>query len=198
MNKNFWDEKFGTEEFIYGKEPNAYLKEELEHLQKGKALFVCEGEGRNAVYAAAKGWEVLAFDQSEEGKKKSFSLAQQKNTTIDYLIADAAEFAYGEEQYELVVLIYAHFPPHLRNLVHQRCIQSLKPGGILLLEAFNPKQLQNNSGGPKDPTMLYSKEMMEKDFAGQNYYIELLQTELHEGKYHEGLADIIRVKVMKN
>jgi 2-polyprenyl-3-methyl-5-hydroxy-6-metoxy-1,4-benzoquinol methylase len=197
MNKNFWDEKFGTEEFIYGTEPNEYLKEELEHLQKGKALFVCEGEGRNAVYAATKGWEVLAFDQSEEGKKKSFSLAQQKKTKIEFLIADAAEFVYGEEQYDLVVLIYAHFPPHLRNHVHKHCLQSLKPGGILLLEAFNPKQLSNNSGGPKDPTMLYSKEMMEKDFAGQNYYIELLQTELHEGKYHEGLADIIRVKVVK-
>lgn len=151
MNKNFWDKKFGTEEFIYGTEPNAYLKEELQHLQKGKALFVCEGEGRNAVYAAAKGWEVLAFDQSEEGKKKSFSLAQQKNTTIDYLIADAAEFAYGEEQYELVVLIYAHFPPHLRNLVHQRCIQSLNLEAYCFWRLLTPNNYKTIAEDPKTP-----------------------------------------------
>lgn len=190
---NHWNERYAEKEFAYGTLPNEFLKEQLEKLSVGKILFVCEGEGRNAVYAASQKWNVEAFDFSKEGKKKATQLAEQNNVSINYQIADATKVAYEFEMFDVVVLIFAHFPETIRKTVHQKIIKWLKPNGIVLIEAFNPNQLINTSGGPKDITMLYTNNMLESDF--KDLAIQQLSNNeiiLNEGKYHIGKADVIR------
>jgi 2-polyprenyl-3-methyl-5-hydroxy-6-metoxy-1,4-benzoquinol methylase len=196
--KEFWNDRYAGEEFVYGKEPNEFFKSELSNLPPGKLLLPCEGEGRNAVFAARQKWTVDAFDQSEKGKEKCLSLADQYKVTVTYTIADAMEIELEENKYDVIALIFAHFPSAIRKQFHQKCINALKPGGLLLLEAFNPLQLNNQSGGPKDPDMLYTADLLQKDFANLNIkYLEELSVDLSEGKHHSGKGDVVRLLATK-
>lgn len=191
--KDFWDERYQQKEYIYGKEPNVFFAEQIKKLQAGKIILPCEGEGRNAVYAAQVGWEVHAFDSSEFAKIKAVSLAEEKDAIINYYIADATKIDFDKNAFDVVAFIYAHFPPEIRQQIHKKAITWLKPGGKIFLEAFNPQQLHNQSGGPKDISMLYTIEMMNDDFQELNIdYLETMQIELNEGNYHKGKADVLR------
>ncbi len=190
---SFWNERYREEGFAYGEEPNVFFAEQMDSLTSGSLILPCEGEGRNAVYAASKGWEVNAFDTSVAGKSKALQLANRKNVRLSYTIQDVEKAAYPLISTDVIAFIYAHFPATIRRQIHRKVIGWLKPGGRIILEAFNPLQLQNTSGGPKELSMLYSKEMLLEDFA--ELQIELLETqqiELKEGKYHNGKADVIR------
>ena len=191
--KNSWNERYNCDDYVYGKTPNIFFAEQLSKLELGTLILPCEGEGRNAVYAATKGWNVIGIDQSEAGKKKALELARQNNTNINYLVADVIDFGVPEGTADAVAFIYAHFPAPIRSIIHQKAINWLKIGGLIILEAFNPEQLKNNSGGPKDISMLYTVEMLQEDFNSMK--IELLETHqiyLAEGSLHEGVADVIR------
>ncbi len=191
--KSFWNERYAAPEFVYGTAPNEYFKSALDKLPAGKLLLPCEGEGRNAVYAATQAWIVDAFDLSEAGKEKCHQLATAKKVSINYQIADALNFDYGEEKYDVIALIYAHFPPTIRAAVHQKCMQALKKGGIIIMEAFTPLQLNNTSGGPKDVSMLYTVEMLQQDFSATVIeYASTLQIHLNEGAFHNGIGDVVR------
>jgi hypothetical protein len=190
---NIWNERYSQEEYVYGEEPNVFIAEQLNKLQNGIIILPCEGEGRNAVHAASQGWIVNSFDSSEAGKTKAIQLADKMGVSIEYEIADAVSADYRESSADAVAFIYAHFPPAIRKQIHQKAISWLKPGGKIIIEAFNPAQLQNSSGGPKDISMLYTEEIIREDFQELNIeLIETLQTTLQEGKYHQGKADIIR------
>lgn len=190
---SFWNERYSQEEYVYGENPNVFLAAQLSSLVPGKVVFPCEGEGRNAVYAAQEGWTVFAFDNSEAGQKKALQLADKKNVSIDYAIADALAITYEENSLDLVVFIYAHFPPSIRAVIHQKAMQWLKPGGKIVMEAFNPNQLNHHSGGPKELSMLYTEDMLAADFEGlQIERNKCLQIELSEGAFHKGLADVIQ------
>ncbi len=191
---NFWDERYLEKEYVYGKDANVFLKTELDNISVGRILFPCEGEGRNAVYAAQKGWVVDAFDTSIEGFKKANDLAKEKRVSISYKVADALTVDYPRESFDAVALIYSHFPDTIREQVHHKIITWLKPNGVLILEAFNPNQLNNTSGGPKDLSLLYTEEMLVKDFKSLTtlqFSTEVIS--LNEGKYHQGKADVIRL-----
>ncbi|MCW7465555.1 class I SAM-dependent methyltransferase [Leptospira levettii] len=197
-NKDFWNERYVSEEYIYGKEPNEFLHSRLPNLKKGKILFPCEGEGRNAVFAASLGWDVFAFDQSEAGRQKAIQLAKEKNVTFHYEISDALTYPYAPEQMDMVALIYSHFHKSIRTTVHRNCVRTLKTGGILLLEAFSPEQLKYTSGGPKDPNMLYQLKDLRMDFSEMSVeYEETLEIELNESPFHRGKASIVRVVLRK-
>lgn len=190
---SFWNERYSQKEYVYGEEPNVFFAEQIDRLQAGTIILPCEGEGRNAVFAASKGWEVNAFDTSVAGKSKALQLANRQNVRLGYTIEDAVKVAYPIYSADVVAFIYAHFPETIRKQIHRKAIGWLKLGGRIILEVFNPLQLQNTSGGPKDVSMLYTKEMLLEDFA--ELEIELLETtqiELKEGKYHDGKADVIR------
>lgn len=191
--RNFWNERYSQTEYVYGEEPNAFFADQLDKLKTGNIILPCEGEGRNGVYAASQGWKVNAFDSSEAGKGKALQLAEKKGVALEYTIEDATTITYPENSVDAVAFIYAHFPPDIRKEIHQKAINWLKPGGCIILEAFNPQQLQNNTGGPKDLLMLYTEKIIREDFKACK--IELIQTlraDLKEGKHHEGMADIIR------
>ncbi len=195
----FWNERYKQSEFAYGLEPSTFL---VKHLSKipthGNVLFPAEGEGRNAVYAATKGLNVEAFDYSSEGKKKALSFAQKHETTIEYHVGDLEELEFEPISFDAVVLVYAHFLPEIRERYHREFVDLLKPGGFIILEAFNKKQLEYNSvnpksGGPKTADMLFDKEILRSDFS-ELEEVELLEeiTHIKEGQYHDGEASLIR------
>lgn len=121
-----WNTKFGQTEYAYGTRPNNYLKEKLQPLPTGSILFGAEGEGRNAVFAAQLGWEVSAFDISEVGQQKALKLAENKQVTIDYKIGELPKLGYKLEQFDVIALIYAHFPPNIRSGYHKLLHNYLK------------------------------------------------------------------------
>lgn len=201
--KEFWDERYSRKEFIYGEDPNEYLKEKLKNVPTGKALFPAEGEGRNAVFAARLGWEVSAFDQSEEGKKKAALLAQMKGVEIDYTISDLENISYQEESFDALILIYAHFRADTRKTYHQKLASYLKKGGLLIIEGFSRQQVENqkqnpHAGGPKDRAMLYDLDEIVNDFDGFEFTEAYeSETELNEGNHHTGQAAVIRIFATK-
>lgn len=203
MSREFWEERYGNAEFVYGKLPNKYFKEKIDELSVGKALFAAEGEGRNAVYAATLGWEVTAFDQSLSAKKKAISLAENNQVTIDYLVSDLYNFNYTSASFDVLVLIFAHFPEEKRRIYHRQLTQTIKNGGYIILEAFSKNHMQNQKenpkvGGPKNIDMLYDLDEIKEDF--QNFeFLEAYETEteLNEGEHHKGKGSVIRILAKK-
>ena len=196
--KEHWDERFSAETYIYGTLPNNWLAAKLDELTPGKLLLPAEGEGRNAVYAAMKGWQVTAFDQSVEGKKKALKLAVEKGVDIEYNIHDLTEFEDKKEQFDAIALIFVHMSSEIRQTVHQKLINSLKPGGHLILEAFTTSQLKNKTGGPRSEHLLYECEQIKQDFISMEL-IERSELTVHldEGPLHQGEANIIRLFARK-
>ncbi len=196
--KEFWNDRYSSEDFVYGKTPNKFFKSEIDKLPPGNLLLPSEGEGRNAVYAAKLNWTVDAFDQSEKGKEKCEALAAGNNVSVNYTVTDALDIQLEEDKYDLIAFIFAHYPSSIRKQVHQKCIKALKPGGLLLLEAFNPLQLNNQSGGPKNTDMLYSADLLKHDFATLNIkYLQELTVDLSEGRHHSGKGDVVRIIATK-
>jgi 2-polyprenyl-3-methyl-5-hydroxy-6-metoxy-1,4-benzoquinol methylase len=191
--KEFWNERFSEKEYVYGEKPNDYLKEQLLKPPTGKILLPCEGEGRNANFAAFNKWETFACDFSESGKTKAEALAAKNGVHFQYDICDVLEYQAPKESFDVIALIFAHFPENIRKTIHQKLLTLLKPGGVIILEGFNKKQLGKSSGGPKSLEMLFDKEILNEDFAICD--IEELEEKtvlLSEGLYHQGEAEIIR------
>lgn len=189
---DFWNQRYSAGEYAYGEEPNRFFADELAKMAPGKILFPAEGEGRNAVYAAQKNWEVSAFDPSIEGKKKALQLAKLHEVSIDYKIATYENVYFAPDSFDCLVLIFAHMPALKRTIFHQKLLSYLKPGGTIILQAFCKEQINYKSGGPRDIEMLYSEEELQFDFSElSELSIIKEETELNEGLYHLGKASVI-------
>jgi 2-polyprenyl-3-methyl-5-hydroxy-6-metoxy-1,4-benzoquinol methylase len=203
-NSKFWDDRYDESGYAYGTTPNQFLTEQQHRLKPGmKTLVVGDGEGRNGVWLATQGLDVLSIDLSPVGLEKAQALANHHQVQIQTQCADLTTWDWVVAEYDLVVSIYVHFAPEVRQQMHRSMLQALKPGGLIILEAFNLKQLQYQqeytSGGPSIPAMLYEPEMLRQDFAGGEI-VELTETitELHEGQYHEGKASVVRLVLQRN
>lgn len=193
-----WDDRYKTEEFAYGEEPNNYLREQIEKLQAGSILFPAEGEGRNAIFTAKLGWNVSAFDISEEGKNKALKLAEANNVSIDYQVGELEALDFHPVQFDAIALIYAHFPAEIKSDIHKELDELLRKNGVIIFEAFSKKHLEylainDKVGGPKDIESLFSIEEIKADFP--NYEIielEEKEIELNEGLFHNGTGSVIR------
>ena len=191
--KSFWEERYSREEFAYGTLPNIFFKEQIDKLKPGKLLLIGEGEGRNAVYAARLGWYVDAVDFSEAARKKALKLAETNNVKINYYVDNLEDFIPQVNFYNAVGLIFIHLNNNLRDKVNKRCIESLRPGGKIILEAFEKKQLGRNSGGPQNPDLLYSLEDIKLSFSNLNSELIKKQVKnLNEGEFHSGEAAVIQ------
>lgn len=203
-NSQFWDQRYEESDYVYGTEANQFLTEQQHRLKSGmKTLVVGDGEGRNGVWLASQRLEVLSIDLSSVGLKKAQELAAQHKVKIQTQCADLTSWNWPKATYDLVVAIYVHFAPEVRQRMHRSMLEALKPGGLIILEAFNLEQLQYqtkyDSGGPKIPTMLYESGMLRQDFAGGKI-LELTETitDLHEGQYHHGKASVIRLVLQQD
>lgn len=199
MSKYFWDSRCSETEFAYGTEPNKFLKEHLENLKLGKALFLGEGEGRNAVYAATLGWQIDAVDFSSSARVKALKLAEEKKVNINYEVCDLNDYQFKENYYDLVVMIFLHLPVGLREKVFYNSIRSLRENGRVVIEAFSKQQINNTSGGPRSTDLLYSEQDILDLVKGLN--TELIETKsinIDEGQYHKGKADVIRYVGVKS
>jgi 2-polyprenyl-3-methyl-5-hydroxy-6-metoxy-1,4-benzoquinol methylase len=197
--KDFWHERYSEADFAYGTEPNTFLASKRELIPAGgKALAIADGEGRNGVWLAQQGCEVTSVDYSEAGVEKANKLAAERGVRINAICADLGEWAWPENEYDLVISIFAHFPPPLRKQVHANILKALKPGGTLILESYHPTQLEYKTGGPPAAEMMYSVEDLKADFDGAEFvYLEDLVAEVNEGKYHFGKGAVTRLITRK-
>lgn len=203
MQKDFWDERYGARAYAYGELPNAFFREQLLKLTPGRILLPAEGEGRNAIFAARHGWEVVAFDQSHAGRDKALRLAEKYGVTIEYLVGEFQTLAFEKENFDALGLIYAHFSAEAKSEYHRMLNGYLRPGGTVIFEAFSKAHLAYNTqnpaaGGPKNVDMLFSEEELRVDFS--NYEMLQLQEEiiqLKEGLFHNGQSAVVRMVAKK-
>ncbi|SHM90331.1 class I SAM-dependent methyltransferase [Mucilaginibacter sp. OK098] len=193
-----WDERYKGQEYAYGKAPNMFFKEWIKKFEAGSILMPADGEGRNGVYAAKIGWKVTSFDLSAEGRLKALQLAKEKQVFINYLVGDLEQLEFPKESFDAIGLIYAHFEADKKSLIHKKLNTYLKPGGLIIFEAFSKQHIDLYRANPKvggamDVDMLFSKEEIMADF--ENYDIFILEEEniiLDEGEYHIGKGSVIR------
>mmetsp|Transcript_28033 Transcript_28033/g.39485 ORF Transcript_28033/g.39485 Transcript_28033/m.39485 type:complete len:201 (+) Transcript_28033:109-711(+) len=191
-----WDSRYSDTDFAYGKEANDFLAEQASHVLPSVSQVLClaEGEGRNAVALAKLGHNVMAVDLSEPGLKKAKALASENNVTIETSVADLATYDLGNSQWDAIVSIFCHLPPPIRRNVHKKVIKALKPGGILILEAYTPKQLEFGTGGPPNAAMMMSMQDLREELKGLDFEIgRELERNVVEGKYHTGRGHVVQV-----
>ena len=199
MNKSFWDERYAKAEYVFGTDPNVYFKSVIDGLPPGKLLVPGAGEGRDAVFAATLGWKVTAVDMSESGKEKTLALARDKGVEVDYRVADIREVHFDSASFDAIASIFFHLPSAIRQPFHLEVVNWLASGGIFIAEYFNPAQLMNTSGGPKDVDMLSTESALAAELGGL-LILENKETKtwLHEGAGHVGQADVVRFVGKKN
>ena len=199
MHKDFWDQRYTESGYAYGTQPNVYLTTHADLFQPGqRALVIGDGEGRNGVWLAEQGLQVLSVDYSAAGLRKAGTLAQERNVTLRTECVDLAEWQWPQDEFDFVVIIYVHFPPGIRTRLHRAALHALKVGGQLILEAFTFDQLQYQSGGPPVREMLYDASLLEEDFRdGEILELNECCDVLNEGKYHVGDAAIVRARIRR-
>lgn len=193
-----WDDRYSEEGYAYGKGPNDFIRDHVDVLKPGgRVLCLASGEGRNAVFLATKGFRVTAVDLSRVGLDKTRALAREHDVEVETIHADLSTFDPGDGVWDGVTSVFAHFPPPIRSPLHARVVKSLKPGGVLLLEAYTPRhaELPGRGGPPPHAAASFmSASALNEELDGLQF--ELLQeTErhIHEGKYHEGLSGVVQV-----
>jgi cyclopropane fatty-acyl-phospholipid synthase-like methyltransferase len=189
-----WEARFAGPEYHFGTEPNAFLKSKADLLKPGqKALSIADGEGRNGVFLAEQGLDVLAMDFSPTALAKSQALARQRGVTIRTEQADLDTWRWPAGAIDVVVAIFFQFcAPPLRTRVFDSITRALKPGGLLLMEGYTPKQRQYKTGGPSEVENLYTRKLLEQSFADfSSVEIREYDSEIHEGPGHGGMSALI-------
>lgn len=187
-----WNERYAGSEFVYGTEPNTFLAEHVS-LLTGPVLSLAEGEGRNAVFMASRGLSVLGVDSSDIGLAKAQRLAADRGVTIRTEVADLASYHPPENTFGAVVSIFAHLPSVLRQRLYPLVERSLKPGGLVLLEAYTPAQIARQTGGPKDADRLLTCADLRQAFPNLvPILLHEIERDVVEGSYHTGQASVVQ------
>jgi SAM-dependent methyltransferase len=193
-----WDERYGSEAYAYGKEPNQFLAEHFQAMPKGRVLSLAEGEGRNAVFLARQGYAVTAVDGSAVGLKKAEQLAREHGVEIELVQADLLEYEIGENCWDGIVSIFCPVPAGPRTALHRKVVAGLKPGGVFLLEAYTPEQLRYGTGGGPSLDTKTSRESLIEDLRGLTFtHLAELEREVVEGAYHTGLGSVVQAIAVK-
>lgn len=194
MMANMWDERYACEDYLFGTEPNAFLLSQQPHLKSGMhCLALADGEGRNGVWLAQQGLEVLSVDASAVASNKAGKLAAQKGVALKREVADLAQWQWGENKFDVVVAIFIQFaPPAMREQMFADIKRCLKPGGLLLLQGYTPRQLEYGTGGPPLAENLYTETMLREAF-GDMEILHLAEHNdvIHEGTGHHGMSALI-------
>jgi protein-L-isoaspartate O-methyltransferase len=196
-----WEARYSVPDYIFGKEPNYFLAKCKPLLPaSGRVLAVADGEGRNSVWLAELGLDVHAIDFSPTAQDKARALARERGVEVILELADVHNWAYPEAAYDVVCEIFTQFStPEERALKWAGMRKTLKPGGLLIIQGYTPKQLVYGTGGPKQLDQLYTRPLLEKAFAGfQNMVITEEELEMHEGTSHGGMSAVIGLTCQKN
>jgi SAM-dependent methyltransferase len=193
-----WDERYNSDEYAYGKEPNQFLAENYQSIPKGAVLSLAEGEGRNAVFLAMQGYSVTAVDGSAVGLKKAEKLAKENGVEINLVHANLAEYEIGESCWDGVVSIFCPLPSVQRKSMHKKIVAGLKPGGVFFVEAYTPDQLKYGTGGGNSVDAMTSKESLIHDLKGLKFiWLAELERSVIEGSYHKGLGAVVQAIAQK-
>lgn len=189
-----WDDRYSSEEYVYGTEPNEFLVEQAQALAPGRVLCIAEGEGRNAVWLAQQGHSVSAVDGSAVGLAKARRLAADRGVNIETVHADLADFDIEAGAWDAIVSIFGHLPPALRRIVHARCAAGLAPDGRMILEAYTPEQLRHGTGGPPTEELMMTADALRTEFPGLEFVLlEERERPVHEGRGHHGMAAVVQM-----
>ncbi len=197
----FWNERFDKAEFIFGKEPNEYLVEQTQKYlkPKDKVLCIADGEGRNGVWLAKQGIQVIGFDASDIALSKAKQFAKENQVEVEYSFSDTDSFDWQENTYDAVIGIFIQFAdPHMRERIFKKVHQSLKPEGIFILQGYTPKQLEYKTGGPSLIEHLYTEELI-RDLTKEFQILDLrcYEKELNEGARHAGMSALLGLVAKK-
>jgi SAM-dependent methyltransferase len=198
--REFWDKRFATDTYIFGTEPNEFLRSQSGLFKPGMpVLAVADGEGRNGVWLAEQGCQVLSVDISPLGIEKARKLAREREVSVQFECANLMQWQWPQGTYDAIAYIFIQFAaPAERKTLFDGFWTALKPGGILLLEGYGVKQLQYSSGGPGKAENLYTPQMLREAFA--NWDIESLreyEAVLDEGPKHSGMAALVDLVARK-
>jgi len=189
-----WDERYALEGWAFGTEPNDFLRQEAHRIQPGRVLCLGEGEGRNAVFLAENGYEVVGVDRSQVGMDKAQDLAQERDVFIETVVSSIEDFELAEGEWQGIISIFFHLPPEIRKRVNRSVAQGLAPGGILILEAYTPRQLELGTGGPPHLDQLISLQALEEELEGLDFLVaQEVEREVHEGRMHTGRGSVVQV-----
>ena len=193
-NINPWDDRYSANEYVYGTEPNDFLRENA-HLLRPRSRILClaDGEGRNGVFLAGLGHTVTSVDASSIGLEKARQLATQKGVVLTTICQDLATFELGNQRWDAIVSIFCHLPPELRRKVHGAIPQALIHGGVFLLEAYTPDQLGNKTGGPPVAEMMMTCDLLYREL--ESLSIESCEERMrtiHEGLLHNGPSSVVQ------
>ena len=196
---NFWDERYGTEEYVYGTAANDFLAAECHRIPSGHVLCLADGEGRNGVHLAALGFEVTSVDASSVGLAKARRLAESRRVVIHTQLADLSTFDLGRGAWTGIVSIFAHLPPDVRRAVHHQVPDALAPGGCFLLEAYTPTHRKlGRPGGPPEIDWLMTLETLATELAPLEIVLgREIERDVNEGHQHAGLSHVVQVVARK-
>ena len=199
-NSAFWDDRYQDDKYIYGQHPNDFLRDNATLFKNGDTvLTLAEGEGRNAVFLARYGCKVRGVDFSVAGRGKTLQLAQKQGVTVDYDIADLTQYDMGYAQWDGIVSIFCHLSENNRSALYQSIEQALKPGGIFLLESYNKKQLEFDTGGPRELSHLLSLYELKKAFENFEMIVaQDVEREILEGNFHNGISSVTQFIARKS
>jgi SAM-dependent methyltransferase len=195
MDMTLWDERYGREGFFYGTEPNEFLRAHTALLPPGgDVLCLAEGEGRNAVYLASMGFKVTGVDGSPVGIAKLRKLAGQRGVHVTGIVSDLAAFPIVPDAWDVIVSIWCHLPAPLRRQVYRASVAGLRAGGLLLLEAYHPRQLEFKTGGPPTAELMATLAELRGELAGLEL-VEAREIErvVQEGQGHRGMSAVVQV-----
>jgi SAM-dependent methyltransferase len=190
-----WQGRYAAAEYVFGEAPNVFLAAQKALLPKsGKMLAVADGEARNGVWLAQQGLDVHSIDFSSNAQTKARALAEKRGVELKLEIWDINEFPFPENAFDVVVEVFTQFStPDERGRKWAGMLRTLKPGGLLLIEGYTPRQLEYNTGGPKELDRLYTREMLEAAFAKglSRYEIKEYDAHFDEGGGHAGMGAVI-------
>jgi SAM-dependent methyltransferase len=195
-----WDERYGAEGFAFGTSPSLFLAEVADRIPVGKVLCLCEGEGRNGVFLAERGHRVHAVDYSSVGLAKAQELATGRGVELATHLMDIAEYKIDPESWDGIVSIFCHLARPLRALVHEAVVAGLRPGGVYILEAYTPRQLEMGTGGPSSVERLPTLADLTHELEGLELEIgQEIERDVTEGegRYHSGRAAVVQVAARK-
>ncbi|MED1567808.1 class I SAM-dependent methyltransferase [Bacillus paramycoides] len=197
---NFWDDRFKSDEYFYGEEPNTFIQEQAFRLvNHNKVIAFAEGEGRNAVFLTRQGHEVIAIDYSEGGLEKTKKLAVKHNVKVHTKKVDLLADSLPANEFDAAIMVFGHFHTDNQRMILNKMIHTIKPGGLIMIEVYSKQQLNYGTGGPKDIDMLYDPiDILTWCEGHEVIHFFNGEQERIEGKGHTGLAHVIQVVIRKS